>query len=144
MEPDKTDWQIIDILRQGYVSNNEIAKRLSISEGTVRNRIKKLKDAGIMTVRAQINPDVLENQQLAVVAIKVNSPQLLEHKAKEISKLEKVLSVTIASGRYDLLVDVLVDSNKGLVNFLTDKLSTIDGISATETFLMLKTYRKYI
>ncbi|MDR0732178.1 MAG: winged helix-turn-helix transcriptional regulator, partial [Treponema sp.] len=67
MQPDETDWEIIKILRKGYVPNNTIARKLGISEGTVRIRIKKLKDSGVMEVRGLINPDMLENQQLAVI-----------------------------------------------------------------------------
>ena len=60
MQPDETDWKIISILKEGYVPNNTIALELGVSEGTVRARIKKLKEAGILQIRALINPDVLE------------------------------------------------------------------------------------
>ena len=42
------------------------------------------------------------------------------------------------------MIEVLVESNKGLVQFLTETLSTIKGISDTETFVMLKTFGKYV
>jgi Lrp/AsnC family transcriptional regulator for asnA, asnC and gidA len=144
MQPDETDWKIIDILQKGYVPNNTIARELSISEGTVRLRLKKLKEAGIMEVKALINPDVLENKQLVLVTMRVAESRLLKSKAEEISHLENVLSVSISSGRYDLIAEVLVDSNRGLVNFLTDQLSTIKGILASESFLMLKSFNKFV
>jgi Lrp/AsnC family transcriptional regulator for asnA, asnC and gidA len=144
MQPDETDWKIIEILRKGYVSNNTIARKLNISEGTVRVRLKKLKDSGIMEVRALINPDALENQQLALVAMSIAESRLLESKAKEVSALENVLSVSIVSGRYDLIAEVLVDSNRGLVQFLTGQLSKVKGIIHSESFLMLRNYRKFV
>jgi len=144
MQPDETDWKIIRILQSGYVPNNTIARELKISEGTVRLRLKKLKEAGILEVKALINPDVLENQQLALVAMRVAESRLLERKAEEIAGLRNVISVVIASGRYDLMAEVLVDSNKGLVRFLTEELSTIDGVISSESFLMLKSYRKFV
>lgn len=144
MQPDETDWKIIDILRKGYVPNNTIARKLNISEGTVRVRLKKLKDSGIMEIRALINPDALENQQLALVAMSVAESRLLESKAKEVSALENVLSVSIVSGRYDLIAEVLVDSNRGLVQFLTGQLSKVKGIVHSESFLMLKNYHKFV
>ncbi|GAB4373267.1 MAG: Lrp/AsnC family transcriptional regulator [Spirochaetales bacterium] len=144
MQPDETDWKIIEILQQGWVPNNTIARALNISEGTVRIRLKKLKDAGILTVRALINPDVLANKQLALVALTVAESRLLERKAEEIAQLPNVLSVSIISGRYDLIAEVLVDSNKGLVKFLTEELSAIEGITRSESFLMLKNYNKYV
>ena len=144
MQPDQTDWKIISILKQGWVPNNTIARKLGVSEGTVRSRLKRLKEAGILQVRALINPDVLENQQLVIVAIRVAESKLLERKAEELSRLPNVLSVSIASGRYDLIAEVLLDSNRGLVRFLTEELSTIEGILASESFIMLKSYQKYV
>ena len=144
MQPDQTDWKIISILKEGYVPNNTIARKLGVSEGTVRARLKRLKEAGILQIRALINPDVLENQQLVIVAIRVAESKLLERKAEELSKLSNVLSVSIASGRYDLIAEVLLDSNRGLVKFLTEEISTIEGILASESFIMLKSYQKYV
>jgi len=144
MQPDETDWKIIKILQEGYVPNNTIARELGISEGTVRARLKKLKEAGILEVRALINPDVLENKQLVIVAMRVAESKLLDLKAEELSHLPNVLSVSVASGRYDLIAEVLLDSNRGLVQFLTEELSTVEGILSSESFIMLKNYGKYV
>ncbi len=144
MQPDKIDWKIIDLLSNNYLSNNEIARHLKISEGTVRRRIKILQSEGIMRIKALLDPDVLENKQLAIVAVSIAKAKLLNKKAQQISELKNVISVSIVSGQYDLLVEVLVDSNKGLVHFLTESLSTIEGITKTETFLILKSFGKFI
>jgi Lrp/AsnC family transcriptional regulator for asnA, asnC and gidA len=140
MQPDQIDWKIIDILRDGYEANNSVAARLGVSEGTIRARLKRLKKAGILTIKALINPDVLENKQLVMVAMNVAESRLLEHKAGEIARLTGVLSVSLASGRFDLMAEVLVDSNKGL----TEELSTIEGITRSESFIMLKNYNKFV
>ena len=144
MQPDETDWKIIDILRKENQTNNKIAKDLGVSEGMIRRRIQRMKDAGILQVRALINPDMLEQQQLAVIGINVTESRLLETKGREISRLPCVLSVSLVSGRYDLIVEVLIDSNHGLVKFLTESLSKVEGISKTESFLMLKSYHKFV
>lgn len=144
MQPDATDWKIIEILRSGDCSNSSIARALSVSEGMIRRRVDRLKKAGILEVRAQINPDVLENQQVAVIGVNVAESRLLESKAQEIAGLPDVLSVSIVSGRFDLLVEVLLDSNHGLVKFLTASLAGIDGISTTESFLLLKGFNKLV
>lgn len=144
MQPDKTDWQIINLLSEKYLPNITVAKKLGLSEGTIRQRIKKMQTSGILKIKALRDTNVLENQQLAIVAVNVAQANLLDKKAKEISQLEEVLSVSIVSGRYDLLIEVLVDSNKGLVKFLTESLSSIKGISTTETFLVLKSYNRWV
>ncbi len=144
MQPDEIDWKIINLLSENHQTNTELAGKLGVSEGMVRQRIKRLQEAGVIKIRALRDPNVLENQQLAVLGINVAESRLLDYKAKEISGLDGVLSVAIVSGRYDLLVEILVDSNKGLIQFLTKTLSSVAGISKTETFVMLKTYKKWL
>lgn len=143
-QPDEIDWEIITILREENRNNIYVAEKLGLNESTVRQRIRRLKESGVLTVRALIDPEVLENRQLAVVAVNVTESRLLDTKAREIVKLESVLHVSVVSGQFDLLVEVLVDSNKGLVRFLTEELSTIDGITTTQSFVTLKSYHKFV
>jgi Lrp/AsnC family transcriptional regulator for asnA, asnC and gidA len=144
MQLDKTDWSIIELLSEQYLSNNEIARRLEVSEGTVRRRIKTLQDEGIMRIKAQLDPNVMEERQIAMVTANVTEANLLDKKARELSRLKGVTSVSILSGQFDLLIEVIVDSNRGLMRFLIDELSTVEGLSKTETFVILKSYGKYI
>jgi len=144
MQLDKTDWSIIELLSEQYLSNNEIARRLDISEGTVRRRIKTLQDEGIMRIKALLDPNVMEERQIAMVTANVAEAHLLDTKAREISNLKGVTSVSILAGQFDLLIEILVDSNHGLMRFLIDELSTVQGLSKTETFVILKSYGKYI
>ena len=141
---DETDWAIVERLRRENATNIDLARELGVSEGTIRQRLKRLRDSGVLRVAAGIDPDALENQQAAVVAVNVAKASLLERKAREIADLPHVLSVSIVSGRYDLMAEVLVDSNRGLVEFLTEELAVVDDVSATESFLLLKSYGKYV
>jgi len=143
-ELDDVDTKIIARLRKENINNSALAQELGLSEGTVRQRIKKLKESGVLKIMALINPDSLVNKQLTAISVSIKETRLLDAKAKEISELDGVLSVSIVSGRYDLIVEALVDSNHGLVKFLTETLARIDGVSHTESFLMLKNYNKYV
>jgi Lrp/AsnC family transcriptional regulator for asnA, asnC and gidA len=144
MQPDETDWKIISLLSKAHQPNNKIADQLGLSEATVRRRIKSMQSAGILKIKALLNPEILENRQLAVVTVNLEKPKLLKQKAKEIAKLDNVASVSIISGRYDLMIEVIVESNKGLVNFVTESLSTVEEIGRTETFVVMKSYDKFI
>lgn len=144
MTPDKTDWQIINALSESQMANTELARILNVSETTIRQRLRRLQEAGILKIRALRNPNRLENQQLTLVATSVAESRLLDTKAKEIAELDHVLSVSIVSGQYDIVMEVLVDSNKGLIRFLTEDLSQIEGLTRTETFLQLRSYNKWI
>ena len=144
MEPDDLDWKIIDILSEESIPNSTIAEQLGVSEGTVRARLKRLKESGVLQVRALINPEVLANKQLVVIGLTVAEARWLDAKAQEVAALPGVLSVSIASGRYDLMVEVLTNSNRGLVTFLTEALASVEGIRSSESFIMLKSYKKFV
>jgi len=134
------DWKIIRELQlNGREANSTIAKKLSVTEGTIRQRVKKLLEAGVLRVSGQLNPEFLEGHQLILMGVTIKESSRLEETFHELSALENVHSVAITSGRYDLFIQVIVSNNQGVVKFLTSSLAQIDGISQTETFVLLKT-----
>jgi len=140
-KPDQLDWRIIRILsRDGRATNAAVAKKLKVAEGTVRSRIKKLIQAGILKIAGLINPEFLAGHQLVMIAINVRESKMLERTARAVARLPQVKSVAITSGRYDLMAQVIVDSNRGIINFLSNSLAKINGIVRTETFVYLKTF----
>jgi Lrp/AsnC family transcriptional regulator, regulator for asnA, asnC and gidA len=144
-ELDEIDRGIVEALRaDGRTNNSVIASRLGIAEGTVRQRMKKLTETGVVRISALVNPEIISEHQLCMVGLKLSESKRLEHSAQEISALPEVVSVAIVTGRYDLLAEVLVDSNHGLIRFLSESLAKVAGIESTETFLLLKTYDKWI
>jgi Lrp/AsnC family transcriptional regulator, regulator for asnA, asnC and gidA len=144
-ELDEIDRGIVAALRaDGRTNNSVIAARLGIAEGTVRQRMRKLTEAGVVRISALVNPEIISEHQLCMVGLKLSESKRLESSAAEISQLPEVRSVAIVTGRYDLLAEVLVDSNHGLIRFLSESLAKVAGIESTETFLLLKTYDKWI
>ncbi|MFW6250237.1 MAG: Lrp/AsnC family transcriptional regulator, partial [Alkalispirochaetaceae bacterium] len=69
--PDERDWQIISLLRGGVISNSAIAKELGVSEGMIRQRIKRMKDQGVLSLRGLINPEILQDRQVVWLGINV-------------------------------------------------------------------------
>ena len=144
-ELDAIDRGIVEALREdGRTNNSVIAARLGIAEGTVRQRMRKLTEAGVVKISALVNPEIISEHQLCMIGIKVAESQRLEATAQSVSQLPEVRSVAIVTGRYDLLVELLVDSNHGLIRFLSESLAKVSGIQSSETFLLLKTYDKWI
>jgi Lrp/AsnC family transcriptional regulator, regulator for asnA, asnC and gidA len=145
MTLDKLDWKIIEALRSdGRGSNAEIARHLRVTEGTIRSRIHKLTDAGILRITGQVNPEFLVGHQVVMVGINVNASKSLEKTAQAIARLPNVNFAAITSGRYDILAQVIVDSNKGIINFLSRSLARIPSVSRTETFVLLKTHNCWV
>ena len=145
MAIDDTDRKIVGILNSnGRISNKEIGEKLGISEGTVRNRIRQLSDAGTLKIAGLIRPDDSPGKQLMLLGIKIASSKDLTAKAEEISALEGVISTHITAGRYDIIAEVWLDSRGGLINFLSQVLAEVEGVSSTESFLVMKSIGKWI
>ncbi len=142
---DNIDEKIMHALRaDGRASNSAIAAELGVAEGTVRQRLKKLFDSGVFKVAGMVDPEVMPEHQMCVIGLKVDESRQLEARAREVGRLPEVRSVAIVTGRYDLLAEVLVSSNQGLIQFLSRSLASVEGITSSETFLLLKTYNKWI
>jgi len=121
-----------------------VAERLGVSEGMIRQRIKRMRDAGVLSLRGLINPDILPDRQIVILGAKVASSKQLAQKAEEVAALPDVLSVFIVSGRFDIMIELLLDSHRGLVQFLTEELSKVEGIQSTESFVTLRNYSKFV
>jgi len=140
---DETDRAIIDLLQQdGRLSNRAIAQRVGISEGTVRNRIRKLKDLGLVRVTALLN--LFEDPQAvsAYVLVKLSTRDLIGA-AEAFSRLPGVASVSAVAGQYDLIAEVLAGSKTGLIEFVTRRLAAVAEVRAAETMIILKSFNKW-
>jgi len=79
-----------------------------------------------------------------MLGVNLASSKELQLKAEEIAKFPEVKSAAITTGRYDLLVEVWVDVKYGLINFLSDSLAKVKGVVSTESFVIMKSYDKWI
>ena len=144
LQLDDLDRKIIgELQKNGRVSYKDISKRLKVSDGTVRFRVGKMIRNNFLRIMASVNPFALENSILAVVAMQLER-RTQKQTMETISQLRGVVSVTNVTGRYDLLVEVFLDSQKELNKFLMDDLSRIGGINATETFVYLDAINKWV
>ena len=144
MITDVIDNGIVALLAEnGRLTHNEIARHLDVSEGTVRNRIKKLVDAQLLCVKGLLNPELMPDKQVVFLGVKVKASKDLEKAAEAVAALRDVLSVSIISGRYDLLVEVFIEPGN-VITFISRDLAKQNVIMSTESFLTLKSYNKWV
>ncbi|MCP3874434.1 MAG: Lrp/AsnC family transcriptional regulator [Desulfobacteraceae bacterium] len=138
----KIDGMNIDIIRelkQGKKSFKRIADKLSITENTVRSRVNKLQEEGVLEICGLVDPATLPGHRIVIIGVKLSEINLVE-KGEEISKLKGVISVSVVTGRFDLLTTVLFKKGFGLLEFYTEEVSQIQGIRSVETFVVYKSY----
>lgn len=144
MQIDSIDWEIIRTLeKNGRAPNKEIAERIGVSEGTVRNRIKKLTDHEFLRIRGLTNPNERTDEALVYMGIKIAVNRDSIKIAQAVSKLNCVKSVAVVTGRYDLLVEVYVEPYN-IIKFLSTELAKIDSIISVESFIALHCVDKYV
>ena len=137
-ELDTVDLAIVRYLQQdGRMTFVTIAEELGITESTVRRRVTSLLDSGIMQVAAILNPAKIGFTTVAMIGIKVE-----RHRAEDIvrtlASMTDVRYLAVSTGKYDLIIEVVQQSNERLLDFLVDTLEDIPGILRTDTHLILK------
>lgn len=139
MNIDKTNLAIIKHLRNGRKSYQKIARDLAVSENTVRTRVQKLIEEGILDINGVVNPESMDGHRVVIVGVKLQSMDLVS-KGKEFSNLRGVVSVSVVTGRFDLIIVVLLKSGFGLLEFYTEEVSRITDVQSVETFVVYKSY----
>lgn len=135
---DETDLDIIEALRKdGRVAFAQIAEQLGVSPGMIRQRYNRLVEQGFLKVVAITNPLRMGYKAMAMIGIRVDGSKLLGV-AEKISKLDEVIYMVISSGRFDIFAEVVCRDHEDLLRFITEKLSTIDGVRESESFIHLK------
>ncbi len=135
---DDIDRQIIgELQKDGRMAFSQIAERLNVSPGMIRQRYNRLVEQGVLRVVAITNPLRMGFKTMAMIGIRADGSKLLEVAGK-VANLDEVIYMIIASGRFDIFAEVVCRDHEHLLRFITEKLSTIDGVRESESFMHLK------
>ncbi len=135
---DEVDRYLIEALRKdGREPFAQIAERLKVSPGMIRQRYNRLVEQGYLKVVAITNPIQHGLKTMAMIGIRTDGASMLEV-ADQIARLPEVIYLVVASGRFDILAEVVCRDHEDLLRFITDKLYGIEGVRETETFMHLR------
>jgi Lrp/AsnC family transcriptional regulator for asnA, asnC and gidA len=138
---DKTDREIIALLQyDGRMPFTQIAADLEITEGTVRRRVGRLVETGVLQIVGVVEPQHLGWNEAAMIGVKVKSNQV-NPVADEIAKLPEVAYLFQAAGEFDLFAEVYCRDRDHFVSFLNNKLQQIPGVEETQSYLILKMHK---
>lgn len=135
---DQIDCQMIELLQKdGRIPNTEIAKRLGVSEATVRSRLNRLIEEGYIQIVAVSNPMKLGFEIVGNIRIHVDIRKM-DKIIKELKKLKPLWFIVQTTGGTGIDTEFVVKSLEELNELIFDKINKIDGIIRTETSLFLK------
>lgn len=133
---------MVEMLQQdGRTTVAELARALGVTEVTARRKLKRLLGDGIIRVVATVDPFDVGYETPVIIGLKVQRNRLDEI-AEHLSGLPQVRYVGASTGRVDLIIEVVTRTNQDLADFLLTELGEIDGITDSETNLIVRIYKQ--
>lgn len=129
---DETDMEILEILRKNArTAYLDMAKKLRISESTVRKRVKDLEKQGVIKkYSAIVDPSKLGYGSVALVGIDVRPEKFLDV-AKKLTEYENVKFVATSSGDHMIMTEIWMENSSDLRNFISAKIEGMEGVTRT-------------
>jgi Lrp/AsnC family transcriptional regulator, regulator for asnA, asnC and gidA len=124
----------------GRRSFRDIGRELGVPEATVRTRVKRLKDRGVLHVIGFIDPMALGYGLLASMLIRV-IPSRHEETAKAVSAWPEAMYVSSCAGSADLYVQIFCGTQEQLYNVVSQRMNDLSGIISSELLLEVKIHK---
>ncbi len=141
MKIDKLDKKLIlELQINGRCTCLNLAKILNVAEGTVRNRLKKLVNSGMVKITAIPDLDKFGYDFMGIVGLQVPLSEL-RAVAEQLSKNPNVCYLANVTGRYDFIAILLTKSSKEFAYIMEKMVATIPSVIRTETFVTLNIYK---
>lgn len=137
---------ILNILTEdARISHQKIAAMLSIGEEQVKAAIAEMEKSGLLVkYTAIVNSEKAEDALVeALIEVKVTPKKKegFDGIAKQIASFPEVKAVYLMSGAYDLAVFIEDKTLQQVSRFVSERISTFDGVLSTATHFILKKYK---
>lgn len=139
---------LVDILQETADPNpSNLAKILNLSVEEVEKELSRLQaDGDLIGWVPLVHPSKKDNNEVrAVIEVKI-SPERdggFDRLAARIAKFEEVEACHLMSGAYDLMVIVKGRNLHAVASFVSERLSTMDGVLSTATHFLLRSYKEH-
>jgi Lrp/AsnC family transcriptional regulator for asnA, asnC and gidA len=139
---DQLNRAIVRLLQDdGRLPFKTIAKKLGVSEGTVRNRVGWMTRAGMLRIVAVADPTAMNYRADAMLGVKVAPASSPAKVAERLAVHPEVVYILWVSGRFDLLVEIVCESDASFLDFLTQHCFDHDDIASLEVMTGLAMYK---
>jgi len=141
---DAIDLRILEILqRDARVTQQEIARRVRLSQPSVADRIRKLEARGvILGYVAKVDPAHLGKDITAFIGVGISHPKYFEAFGKKVLAMPDILECHRVAGSDSYLLKIRTENTKSLDRLLVEQLRTFPGVYRTETTLVLSSIKE--
>lgn len=134
---DQLNLRLIDELQaDGRQSNRVLAKKLGVSEGTVRKRINDLRKQKLIRIAAVPDLRQLGFQFICIMGLEVKLSEL-EQVSEQLAKCPNVYFLTNVTGHFDLVAILIFHAAHELDGFVRGTISVMPAVTRTETFVSM-------
>lgn len=135
---DEVDESIIRLLQEdGRQSYGDIGRAVGLSEAAARQRVNRLREAGLMRIVGVTDPLRLGRAVVATIGLRVSGdPRII---AAQLAQVPAIEWVVVTAGSFDLLVEIVCVSESDLLTILSDQVRSLPDVRETESFVHLHT-----
>lgn len=117
--------------------NTEIARALGVTETTIRNRVARLLDDGLIEVVAVVNPDATDATMSAFLDVTLH-PTDLDAVVDVLRARNEVRYLGLTLGRSQLIIEAFFRDHEHLLRFQTEVIGMLPGVLTVETAIVVR------
>lgn len=144
---DRTDVAILRLLQNNArLSVKDIAAEVSLAASSTHERIRRLRDSGVLTgMYAEVDPKAfgIGLEALFMIELSQHERGAVDDFLEDIVAVPEVRSAFLVTGRYDLVVHVVVRDMRHLKDLALDRFTNRPGVIRIETSLVFDSRRRY-
>ena len=138
---DTVDKAIIELLQgDGRLPYTRLAQSVGLSEAAVRQRVQHLIDDHVVQIVAVTDPLTLGFRRQAMVGVKTEGD--INAVADALAAIAEIDYLVFTTGSFDLLFEVVCEDDEHLLTLLNDKVRSVPGVRAAETFMYLRLHKQ--
>jgi Lrp/AsnC family transcriptional regulator for asnA, asnC and gidA len=130
---DEINLKIVRHLWDGRKPYADIAKNLNINTATVRRRVDRLVESGVLQIIGLVDPKAVAGHRSAFMAFKVE-PDKVPVALEQIGDMKNTVAAGWISGRFDIMAIVMFNEEYSHEKLVLEELPKIEGLLAIETF----------
>ena len=117
----------------------EIAKNIGISGAAIHQRLRKLeKNNLIIGSSIKVNTKILGYTTMAFIGIFLDRATNNKKVVNQLKEINEILECHYTTGDWSILAKLICKDNEDLMEILTKKIQTINGVARTETYISLE------
>src|SRR5262245_27500897 len=144
---DRMDVTILGLLQNNArLSVKEIAAEVALTPSSTHERIKRMRDSGVLRgTHAEVDPKAfgIGLEALFMIELSKHKRGTVDRFMDDIARVPEVRFAFLVTGRYDVVVHVVVRDTQHLKDLALDQFTNRPGVTRIETSIIFEARRRY-